>query len=80
MVTGRSGTITADTNCNDKFDSREHHSVIRNGLELEGDEIVIAIEYHYDNNYSTHNFYAASFVAPYLPSMGDCRPWAGAAT
>ena len=66
-----SGAVTANTKCSSKFESREHHSVIRNGLELEGSSIVIAMELHYDDNTSSHPFYQNTFLAPYLASMGD---------
>ena len=68
-----SGAVTASTKCSSKFESREHHSVIRNGLELEGSSIVIAMELHYDDNTSSHSFFQNSFLAPYLASKGeDC--------
>lgn len=45
--------------------------MIRNGLEIEKETVTIAMEYHYEDNTSSHNFYMATFLAPYLPSMGD---------
>lgn len=65
------GTVTADTKCSGHDDYRTLYSVIRNGLEIETDTVTIAMEYHYEDNTSSHTFYMASFLAPYLPSMGD---------
>ena len=65
------GTVSAGTSCSRHDDYRMLHSVIRNGLEIESDSVTIALEYHYDDNTSSHSFYMSTFLAPYLPSMGD---------
>ena len=62
--------MTADTKCSGKYDSLSHHSIIRNGLEIEGEQSVVAMEYHYEDNTSSHTMTLASFLAPYLADVG----------
>ena len=37
------GSVTANTPCNGHYEFLYHHSVIRNGLDIEGDECVVAM-------------------------------------
>ena len=47
-----SGEVTADTKSTGHYDALSHHSIIRNGLEIEATEGIVALEYHYDDNTS----------------------------
>lgn len=67
------GSVTANTPCNGHYEFLYHHSVIRNGLEIEGDECVVAMEYHYEDNTSSHTFRIGGFLSPYAADVGeDC--------
>lgn len=65
--------VTADTPSSSCDSYNSQYSVIRSGLEIEGDTLVVAMEYHFEDNTSSHNFRLSSFLAPYLPSMGSCK-------
>lgn len=65
------GPVTANTASNGEYSSLLHHSIIRNGLEIEATESVVAMEYHYKDNTSSHSFRVGSFLAPYLPDVGS---------
>ena len=67
------GSVKADTPSATGDSYNAQHSVIRSGLEIEGESVVVAMEYHFEDNTSSHNFRLSSFLAPYLPSMGSCR-------
>lgn len=63
--------MTADTKCTGHYDYLSHHSIIRNGLDIEETQSIVAMEYHYDDNTSEHSMYLSSFLAPYMPDFGD---------
>ena len=66
-----SGEVTADTKSTGHYDALSHHRIIRNGLEIEATEGIVALEYHYDDNTSSHTMMLNSFLAPYMPDFGD---------
>lgn len=68
-----SGTVSSWTTSNNNYEYLSHHSIIRNGLEVEGENNVVAMEFHFDDTSSSHLLMIGTFLAPYTADFGSSR-------
>ena len=69
--------MSASTTSTGDYGYLTHHSIIRNGLEVEGENNVVAMEFHYDDPDTSHLLMMGTFLAPYTADFGSSRTAAG---
>lgn len=67
-----SGAVSASTSSNGDYGYSTHHSIIRNGLEVEGENNVVAMEFHFEDS-GSHSLMIGTFLAPYTADFGSSR-------
>ena len=68
-----SGAVSSSTSSTGDYGYLTHHSIIRNGLEVEGENNVVAMEFHFDDTTSSHTLRIGTFLAPYTADFGSSR-------